>query len=259
MLEYGLHSREVRRTEIVSNASRRSHPSTEQPILMICSALPNRVAHACFALCTLALIACPPAYAQSGNGPNQGPDIEDRWALQFRVVNGLDLNLTPFQGALISAKKQFSNQRAFRIGIDLNASVRRSTTERDVGADRDRNQNDQSVGVTAQWIRYPVHDGRLRAYWGLGPTVRFSRSARSTDIDDETDEMNKNDALTLRGGVIGALGAEWFVRSRISLSAEYRARLTYLYGRNEQGDEVGTQHQVSLGSRGVLVGVSLYF
>jgi len=226
---------------------------------MIRTLLSARPVRALAALCILALIACPSAYAQSDDQSDRTPDIDDRWALQFQVVNGLNLSLTPFQGALISAKKQFSNQRAFRIGVDLNASVRRSTTERDVGPDRDRNQNDQSVGVTAQWIRYPVHDGRLRAYWGLGPTVRFSRSARSTDIDDETDEMNKNDALTLRGGAIGVLGAEWFVRSRISLSAEYRARLTYLYGRNEQGVEVDTQHQVSLGSRGVLVGVSLYF
>lgn len=226
---------------------------------MMCSTSPNRVIRACLALCILALIACPPAYAQSDEVPDNEPDIEDRWALQFQVVNGSDLSLTGFQGALISAKKQYSNQRAFRFGIDFNASVRRSNTERDVGPDADRNQNDQSLGATAQWIRYPVHEGRLRAHWGLGPTVQFSRSARSTDIDDETDDMNKNDALSLRGGAIGVLGAEWFVRSRLSLSAEYRAGLTYLYGRSDQGSEVDTQHQVSLGSRAVLVGVSLYF
>jgi hypothetical protein len=206
------------------------------------------------ALGILACTACTPAHAQS----DDEPDIEDRWALQFQVTD--NFNLSDFQGGLISAKKQYSARRAFRFGVDLSASVSRMDTDRDTDPNRERDQNRQTIGVNAQWIRYPVHEGRFRAYWGVGPQVVFNRSAISRDTGDGTDGSNDDrDVLSLSGGAIGVLGAEWFVRSRLSLSAEYRAGLSYQYARSDQGSTTDTQHQVSLGSRGVLVGVSLYF
>jgi hypothetical protein len=188
------------------------------------------------------LTACPPAYAQS----DDAPDVEDRWALQFQITDNVTLG--DFQGALISAKRQCSARHAFRFGVNLGASVTRIDEDRDALPDSERDQNRQSINATAQWIRYPVHEGAIRAYWGLGPTIGFSR--RGGDSDE----------LGLNGGAISALGVEWFVHSRLSLSAEYRAGLSYRYFRRDQGlEETTTRHQVSLGSRSVLFGVSVYF
>lgn len=193
------------------------------------------------------------AHAQSDNEP----DIEDRWALQFQATG--NLSLSDFQGGLISAKNQYSARRAFRLGINFNASVRRIITERDAGSDTERDQNSQTIGVNAQWIRYPVHEGNFRAYWGLGPQVNLNRRAITRDAGDGILDSDGSDLLGLNGGAIGVLGVEWFVRSRLSLSAEYRAGVSYQYARSDQGSTTNIQHQVSLGSRDVLVGVSLYF
>ncbi len=220
---------------------------------MIYRFLSVRPVRALIALCISALIACPPAYAQSDNEP----DTDDRWALQFQVTDNFTLG--DFQGGLISVKKQYSARRAFRIGINLNASVSRTTTERDMGSKTERDRNNQTIGINAQWMRYPIHESRLRAYWGVGPTIDFNRRAVSRETNDEPGDANESNGLVLRGGALGTLGAEWFVRPRLSLSAEYRAGLTYFYARSDQGSDVDTQHQVSLGSRGVLVGVSFYF
>lgn len=206
-------------------------------------------------LCILALFACPSAYAQS----DDAPDIEDRWALQFGVTPNFTLG--DFQGSLISAKKQDDERRAFRFGLEFDVQVSRMNTDRDVNPDTERDRNSQFINATAQWIRYPVHEGDFRAYWGLGPTIGLGRDASSQEMSDMTNgsDSDDDDRLNLNGGAIGVLGVEWFLRSRLSLSAEYRAGLSYQYVRRDQGSTTDTQHAVSLGSRGVLFGVSVYF
>lgn len=205
------------------------------------------------ALCTLVLITCPSAFAQSDNEP----DIEDRWALQFGVTE--NFNLGSFEGSLLSAKKQYNARRAVRVGVGLSADIQTSTDESD-GSTREEDQSYQRAEVDVKWIRYPVHDGTLRAYWGTGPSVEFVRN--STTFDDAN--RTELDRLSLGAGLTGVLGAEWFVHPRISLSAEYRAGLTYRWTREDDtlsaGDDSETiRHNVRLGSRGVLFGVSAYF
>lgn len=70
-------------------------------------------------LCILMFIACPPTYAQS----DDAPDIEGRWVLQFRVTENFTLGT--FNGALTSAKKQWSERRAFRFGVSGGHRARR--------------------------------------------------------------------------------------------------------------------------------------
>jgi hypothetical protein len=193
------------------------------------------------ALGILTSITCPSAFAQS----DTEPDIEDRWALQFRVTENFTLG--SFQGGQISAKKQYSARRAFRFGLGLYARQAYRTDDR-ANSDSDTDL-DTRVDGTAQWIRYLAYEDALRAYWGLGPTIGFSQR---TDDGDQ-------DYLQLRGGAEGALGAEWFVRPRISLSAEYRASLTYVW--NRRYDEIieFTSGELTLRTGSVLFGVSVYF
>lgn len=207
-----------------------------------------------FAVCvfTLLLIACPATYAQS-------PDdvaIDDSWALQFQITE--NFTLSSFQGALISAKRQYDAHRALRVGVSLGVNSSRQASE-DEATEAEQKDNGQSLRFEAQWIRYPVAEGTARVYWGAGPTARFSRQARNWPIDDR--EQNH---LSIGGGAIGVLGAEWFVHSQVSLMAEYRAGVTYDWTRTkrvEDGSETDnnrTSH-IRLGGRGVLAGVSVYF
>lgn len=236
----------------MTNASpislRPAYPLTDSHAPMIRTIASARPVQAFAALCILVLVTCPPAFAQS----DDAPDIEDRWALQFGVTQNFTLN--DFQGTLISAKKQYSGRRAFRVGLGFNASIINSTND---GTDtaRETDQNNQSINATAQWIRYLLPESDLRAYWGGGPEVTFGRVAISRDT-----EGTDTSRLSLGGGATGVLGAEWFVHARISLSAEYRAELVYRWSREEQGESSSnTEHRLFLGGQGVLFGVSVYF
>lgn len=203
-----------------------------------------------FVLCLFILLGTPrtDSYAQS-------PDdvaISDRWALQFQVNNNFTLG--EFQGGLISAKKQYDARRAFRFGIGLNATFDQRTDEGN-GGTQEQDQSFQRVTANAQWVRYPVDEGRVRAYWGVGPTLQLQRNVDDQSGTDQTQ-------WRLGGGAVGVLGAEWFVHSHISVSAEYRAGVEYTWQRVETSNGVNretTDSQFRIGGRGVLVGVSVYF
>lgn len=106
-------------------------PPIEHRVLMMCRISSARVFCTCLTLRIQALTACLPVHAQSNDAADRELDIEDRWALQFRVNNLLDLDLAGFQGALISAKKQYSGRRAFRFGLGFDASISRQNTEQE--------------------------------------------------------------------------------------------------------------------------------
>lgn len=86
-------------------------------------------------------------------------------------------------------------------------------------------------------------------YWGVGPLVGVE-SRRWSPPDSEALSVHE---LSL--GVGGAIGAEWFVRPRISLSAEYQSALTAVLA----SDPSPTEWGVRLADDGVRFGVSVYF
>ena len=200
----------------------------------------------------LQLIPSIPTYAQSS-----GDDaIDDSWALQFQVTENFTLG--SFQGPLLSAKRQYDPRRAFRFGIGLRARINQQSRENDP-SEIESDGSRQSLLVQAQWVRYPVAEGPVRAYWGIGPVVDFFRR-----VENESTTEVGDSRLMIEGGAIGLLGAEWFVRPQISLIAEYRAGLTYTWRQQKQtagGTETNRLRtsELSLGSRGVLFGVSVYF
>ena len=196
--------------------------------------------------------ACSVSYAQSG------PDEEewiDRWALQFQVAN--NFILTDFQGATISAKKQVSETEGVRIGADVGASFESATMLND-GAERDQDRNSQSVRATVQYLRYPVSEGAVKMYWGLGPSVGLARTAL------EGTNQPKQTQRRFSVGLEGAVGVEWFVHSQISLTAEYGADLGYdrevqTVETESRTEQETTTDRFAIGARPVRFGVSVYF
>lgn len=202
------------------------------------------------AVCILLLIACPPAYAQS----DDAPDIEDRWALQFQITE--NFMLSDFQGALVSAKKQYSARRAFRFGVSINANRQEQTVD-DAGDESVQTFNDQSLSLNAQWLRYFASENRIKAYWGVGPAIGFSRRVIDREMQDVESESR---ILSLSGAAEGLIGVEWFIHSQISLTAEYGVAARYRWRQNEDDGEIAeTTRRFSLGNQGVLFGASVYF
>lgn len=168
----------------------------------------------------------------------------EAWALQFGIAN--NLSLRDFQGAVISAKHHRSSERAVRYGLSVFAEHMNGDTG---SSDRTR----ASVGFVAHFLDYPTlardPHGTVQLFWGLGPRLEFDLD-RFTQPDDNTVTQR-----SLSVGTGGTIGAEWFVRPRISLSAEYETTLMVRFA----SDLHASGWAIGLGPRGVLFGVSAYF
>lgn len=165
-------------------------------------------------------------------------------ALQF-AVRGL-FNLGSFQGSTISYKRHSSPKTGWRMGLDvyLNSSVSDGSEERDMLSTRtdypdltgyqrtedetyslrDEDEN-LSVDIIIQWIRYPAARGELQPYWGIGPIAHISgynSEYESLSTDTTADpRISRRKTSTYGLGVSGVFGLEWFFRNNMSLTAEY--------------------------------------
>jgi hypothetical protein len=184
--------------------------------------------------------------AQQPRQADDGPHslVHGAWALQFAIAENLTLG--EFAGGVISAKHQRADGRALRYGLTLSAA---HMSGRDGAPDRTA----ATVGLVAHFLRYPTlaRDPRsdLHMFWGLGPLVRFqSLRASPPDMEDAT-------ARVLDVGAGGTIGAEWFVRPRISLTAEYQTALVATF----PSDVFMDRWAIRLAQDGVRFGVSAYF
>jgi len=197
-------------------------------------------------------------YAQAYTQDNTKDQPERRnsliggsWSMQFKFMQ--DFTLTDFEGALISAKRHFTDKSALRFGLDLGfyfENIHEST-------DRDKNWFDMSF--TALYVYYTSPNAPINFYLGFGPKISYGRTKTVYDDDDATYDYYRNWAI----GVVGVWGVEWFVTKRISLICEYGAGLLYNSAINEKqrsgGNSAIKTHRFQLFSDSVDFGVSVYF
>jgi hypothetical protein len=173
------------------------------------------------------------------HGQSQHSLAEGNWALQFRI--GQDFTLGSFSGGVISAKHHRSADRALRYGVTLGSQH--------VNRDNGPNTSSTGVGLVAEFLTYPTLSrdpgGDIHLFWGAGPAVQFQRQTAESPTGDRISSQ----LLTV--GAVGSIGAEWFVRPRIGLTAEYQSGVNVGFG-----DERRT---VNLGQQGVRFGASVYF
>jgi hypothetical protein len=186
------------------------------------------------------------AVGVQGQQPTEGAHslIDGTWALQFAIVDNLTLG--EFAGGVISAKHTRADGRALRYGLALSA---RHTSGRADTPDR----TEGMVGLVAQFLRYPTlardPESNLQMFWGLGPLVRFQSQRVTPHAGDEFTFR----VLALGAG--GTIGAAWFLRPRISLTAEYQTALMATFLSEPAPDEWA----VRLAQDGVRFGLSVYF
>ncbi len=195
------------------------------------------------------------------------PYEDKTWALLFGLEGdffGRDL-LTSFSGARASARYQLSSHSAVRGSVGFSAytsdsdrgdqtEMSNSTTQIDAD-DSARSQstssqtndlrNESSGGTTSLSIEYLRHfpTGRpITFFLAGGPTVGLTDLSTVLVTFTESESVSQNETFTRtetstrtdandqfgwNAGVLGSVGAEWFVASHISLTAEYTMSAGY--------------------------------
>ncbi|MEM1096778.1 MAG: hypothetical protein AAGJ10_19440 [Bacteroidota bacterium] len=181
-------------------------------------------------------------YAQDNVRPNA---LEaDTWAVVFQV--GQPISLRSFQGT-IAVKHHTASDRAWRVGL---------------GGSGNQSLNSQGGGVNitaqADYLIYPMPPREVNMYWGVGPSIGFTRNAQKQNAFEDIETQ-------FRIGVGGLLGAEWFATEHISLFGEYGTSLTIRLQRetittfDPQPSEVeNTTTNLTFGT-GATLGLNLYF
>ena len=192
-------------------------------------------------------------------------------ALQFQIQN--DFLLRSFDGTTISLKKQKSSDRAYRLGLTIDASItddNQSSTNAGGTSTNDQDANSQNVAILLQKVFYTHPTNRTYAYFGVGPTGSVARSKSSGTATNTSGAVVKTSSLgrTWAAGLTGSFGVEWFAYRSISFLAEYNtsAVISWLKQRSETsptGGPVSIQETkrttYHLSDDGVRFGLAVYF
>jgi hypothetical protein len=133
-----------------------------------------------------------------------------------------------------------SRDRALRLGLQM--GYNRSTQPwNGIGQGSDGLTTNWNFGAGADVLRYrDSGSGRVRPYAGVGLSFTIASSDQkppvaSTPPDGtilERKDINATDGLTI--GTRGILGAEFFIFSQVSVSAEYRLNIVSYTSRADQ-------------------------
>lgn len=188
-------------------------------------------------------------------------------ALQFQVNDLLDVS--SFQGGVLSYKYHFDNKNAVRVGFDVNGSDRdndidqkhtsRDTSFRSNGLTgyveqrREEERNGESallnLRVQSQYIRYMNPHNTFKVYGGVGPTFGYRKGEQESEVDEENerfstyldttyeDRMNISSATgtssgeqkRISPGLHLLLGIEWNPHENIGITVEYGYAVEYEY------------------------------
>jgi outer membrane protein W len=140
----------------------------------------------------------------------------------------------------LSASYFLSNDAAVRVGLQV---VSNSTTTPWNGANAGSDGSTSALGlaVGADYLMYVyAMTPRVKPYLGVGAYVATNSSSTKPAISNaagnntvtETKNGGGNDGLAF--GVIGIVGAEFFIYSEISLSAEYQLNVFSLASRYDR-------------------------
>lgn len=224
-------------------------------------------------LCCVLLVQL--VYGQAKkDSPKNLPEQHD-WSLQFQVSD--NFTLKSFDGAFFAAKRQLSAHGAIRFGFDISYSNQDSESEREESGSFYKSNSDNksfSANLNCLYLYYPVENQAVKYFIGAGPQFGYQKSD-----NEQKDYISYEDSLTSTNtdkqkmdghswGIQLVSGVEWFVKSNISLHAEYFASALYVKGKTTLEAVFGSGESRILKSEndgfrfekgGVRFGVSVYF
>ena len=156
------------------------------------------------------------------------------WMLQFRIER--NFAFAGFQNAGLSLQRGLCDHTALRLGVgaSVNNTTTRVLSQSFRGSITDYQFADldvrlRSYGLDVQWIRYAQPGGKIRPYWGVGPSGAYGRSHdSSTQVSGGG--VNRADAITSTvwsagGTAVG--GGEWWPAEKVAFIFEYGMSLQY--------------------------------
>ena len=221
---------------------------------------------------------------KSGNEKEKVNSLEKgSWSLQFQITD--NFQLSSFKGQTISAKYNFTESNAARVGITLNSN---STNNDDKQVDETYNtvskgitdRDDLGITINADYLFYINPEKSINFFFGGGLLFGFSKSNSENSNDDFIRDTlysvrkTISDQTSNRYGLNLLAGVEWFVNSFISIHAEYDTQFYYsknngesksvsTYLNDSTRDLIRTaensNERFSIDSYSVKFGLSVYF
>ena len=163
--------------------------------------------------------------------------IFEKHSVQFRVSNLF--SLSSFKGSLLSYKYHFSDNHAFRLGLDLDSKIDEYDENNDFyGNDTSNNgktinQTYYDIFVVGEYLYYANPNKEVKLFVGFGPQLNLYKSRQKTDeifysdtsasysYDEESERQNAEFGISI------VYGIEWFFRPNMSLHSEYSFSMVY--------------------------------
>lgn len=218
-----------------------------------------------FKIYAVAVLLIAPAVAIAQNENQRTSLVDGKSALNFEVND--DFDLTSFEGATVSLKHHYADNRAYRISISGMLSSQNSENSTPVQGKSEVDYDRYSASVFLQRLYYRSPSSTTTVFYGFGPRggYNWQKSTTSSPFNSTRTET-VSDGWDI--GLVALLGFEWFVRKEISLIAQYASSLRYVSRATEgkSGPDTNlvlthssTDHSVQFDADAVRFGVSLYW
>jgi hypothetical protein len=146
-------------------------------------------------------------------------------AIYFYLINQVALTY----------QSQLSHDLFWTISADVSGSKSSQTEERDpvTGSTQDVKDESFAIRITPQILwHYDLSGERIRFFFGLGPTIRYSHTYRHTEYTDNSLQQPRHDEYTdihnvWDGGIQMTSGLEVKMTELLSVSAKYDLSGTY--------------------------------
>jgi hypothetical protein len=152
-------------------------------------------------------------------------------AFQFQIAENFQLR--SFQGSVISMKRLLSEEKALRFGLSINTNINNDDSKYFASPDsqlssRKSDNSSYGMSVTAQYLYSPYRVSGIIFFVGAGPLLSYSYTKSDdknvqyqTFIADTITDRQSTTAKNYGVGVVGVFGVEWFLKEKLSLTAEY--------------------------------------
>lgn len=156
-------------------------------------------------------------------------------ALIYEIVG--DFDLTAFEGANISLKHHYTDNRAYRVGVSVSIEKGDADAAGTWVVWEELETRTESMALTALKLHYSKVGERGAFYWGFGPRGSYSHTKSTADNVDPDGYGRSSSSETFSLGLLATFGVEWFVTERISLLGQYGTVVDYRKSQN-RGREI---------------------
>jgi len=171
--------------------------------------------------------------------------------LQFAISQ--NFTLASFQGGIISTKYHFTDNTSIRFGVSTivddrnkDETINYFRTDSTYSVKNKDDQNRTMFGFRLQIIQNVVKTSDVLFFVGAGPFVEFGNTEhKQNELSPSNENLSDYKSDYTNYGLDVLCGIEWFVKSNISISAEYEFYAGFSNTTNELFDSYTTLSNIS--------------